>query len=89
MSHDNSLEAAVREYLAGALRALERGDAAASSTEIVQALHYSFAIVRRLSDSDPRFREAWERVASELSKLPPSLIRQAVLIIDGRSGTTS
>ena len=89
MSYDNSNEVAVREQLAGALRAVERGDATACSTGIVQALQHSFAIGRRLSDSDARHRDAWERVANELSKLPPSLIRQAGRIIDGRSGTTS
>ena len=87
MSYDNSFEAAVREYLAGALKALERGDATSASTEIVQALQYSFAIVHGLSDSDPlRYRQAWDAVANELSKLRPSLIRQAVRILDSRSG---
>jgi hypothetical protein len=88
MSHDDSFEAAVREYLAGAQRALERGDATSASIEIVRALQYSFAIVRRHPYSDPRYRESWESVADEMSKLPPSLLRQAMRIVDGRSGMT-
>ena len=85
MTYDN--DAAVRDYLAGALRALERGDASASCTEIVQALHFCFAIVRECIDSNPpHYRSAWESVAKELSKLPPSLLHHAVRILDDRYG---
>jgi len=87
MTYDNSLEAAVREYLAGATRALDRGDVGSASTEIVQALYYSFGVVRSRLDADsPGYLEVWSRVASELSKLPPSLVRQAVRLLDERSG---
>ena len=85
MSNDPEFEAAVREYLAGATRALDRKDAASASIELVQALQYSFAIVHRGSGSDPTgYRHAWERVAYELSMLPPSLIRRTVQILDDR-----
>jgi hypothetical protein len=87
MGQDDGFEASVREYLAGAERALARGDAAAAAAEIVQALQYCFAIVHELTDSDPeRYGKAWENLANELSKLPPTLIRHAVRIIDRRTG---
>jgi hypothetical protein len=85
MSHDDSPEAAVREYLAGAGRALERGDATSASVETICALAICLSIVRECIDSDPlRYRAAWERVATELAKLQPSLLRHAVRIIDAR-----
>lgn len=76
--------AAVREYIAGAGRALDRGNAASASRELVIALQHCFATVREASDADPdRYRQSWEDVAKELAKLPPSLVRQALRIIDG------
>lgn len=81
---DNNRIAAVREYIAGAGRALDRGDVVSASRELALALQYCFAIVREASDTDPgHYRQSWEDVAKELAKLPPSLVRQAMRIIDG------
>lgn len=83
MSYDNDYKSHVREYLAGAERALERGDAVSASKEIVEALKHCFSGVRELGDSDPEgYAQGHERIAKELSKLPPSLIRRAVRMID-------
>lgn len=83
MAYEHGYEGAVREYLAGAERALTRGDAVSASKEIVEALKHCFSGVRQLSTSNPdRYRQAWEDVAKELSKLPPSLVRHAARIID-------
>lgn len=80
---DNHI-AAVREYIAGASRALDRGDAVSASRELVLAFQYCFSIVREASEADPiRYRQSWEDVAKELAELPPSLVRQAMRIIDG------
>lgn len=80
---DSRFEAAAREHLAGALRALDRDDAASASTEMVRALRYAFTIVREFSDSEPRrYAQAHAGVTFELAKLPPSLIRQAVRLLD-------
>ena len=85
--YEDGLEAAARNYLAGATRALDRGDAPSASTEIVQALQCTFAIVRSGTDLQSiGYRHAWERVANELAKLPPSLIRQAARILDEPRG---
>ncbi len=78
------LIAAAREYLAGAGRAIDRDDAASASRELVLALQNCIQIVRAASDADPeRYREAWADVAQELARLPPSLLRKALRILDG------
>lgn len=77
---------AVREHLDGATRALERGDPASASKELVQALRLSFAIVRHLQATDPdRYLPVWGEIANELAKLPPSLVREAMRIVEGQS----
>ena len=86
MANDNNNEAAVRDYLAGALRALDRGQPGSASAEVVQALQYCWSMVRAGSDADPSgYRNACERVAYELARLPPSLLREAVRVNDERS----
>ena len=86
MTYDNNPEAHTQEYLAGAGRALTRGDAVSTAVEVVQALQMSLALVRQRIDPDsPEYRQAWERISQELSRLPPSFIREAVRIIDDLS----
>ena len=83
MSDEERLEAAARAHMVRATAALDTGDAVSAATEIVKALQQSFAIVRSGTDlMSPGYRQAWERVANELAKLPPSLIRHAVRILD-------
>ena len=85
MSYDSSYKSHVREYLAGAERALARGDAVSACKEIVEALRHCFSGIRELADSDPdHYAKGHEEITSELSKLPPSLIRGAVRVLDER-----
>jgi hypothetical protein len=83
MSYDDSYKAHVREYLAGAERALTRGDAVSASKEIVEALKHCVSGVRELGGHDPAgYGPDQEEIAKELAKLPPSLLRTAVRFLD-------
>lgn len=78
MVYDDSPEAAVREYLAGAGRALERGDLLSVCKELITALGHAYSIERaRISDASEEYRMFWDGVAGELSRLSPSLLRRA------------
>lgn len=85
MTYDTSPEAAVREYLAGAERAITRGDVVSACREIITALSWAYSIV---SGSNPsgsdQYKQDWEEVAFQLARLNPSLVRHAMRIIDGR-----
>ena len=85
MSYDNSYQSHVREYLAGAERALSRGDAVSACKEIVEALGHCFSGVVELGGSDPdSYAQSHEEVTKALVRLRPSLIRGAVRILDER-----
>lgn len=78
-------ETDVREYLAGAGRAVDRGDAVSAANEAAQAISLCFSWFRQQTDGKPQeYRCGWDSVANELSKLPPSLLREVARIAKDR-----
>src|SRR5262245_48830394 len=80
---DDQFESEFRECLRGASRSFDRGEQAEAARDAVMAAAVAWSSFRRTQDAEPdRYRAAWEGLARMLLRLPPSLLRRAVTLLD-------
>lgn len=83
MNSDEPLHEAALEYLSGAVRALNRGAPLSAVREMLIATNMCYSLFKRATRLDKEsYEKGWLETARELSKLDPSLVREAVRIID-------
>ena len=81
-SDDSSMEAAL-EYLSGAVRALNRGAALSAVMETLEAARHCYSLFRHATAQDAgAYKKGWLEIARALTRLPPSVLREAVRIND-------